>query len=170
MQINARLRLQGLYARLPSAKTGPSSPPASDAKTFRIPLRPGARSSTSAIAQRNDKTTPGFLAAVICFRQRRSIRSDEGLASLDRQLTAIYGSSFRNVPADEQAELKAAERTWVAERNRCGTDKSCIRNAYQARISSLGGHASQISAPQPSPYVVDGLALGGQVRFDSEAV
>jgi uncharacterized protein YecT (DUF1311 family) len=125
--------------------------------------------SVTAFGQSNNKATPGFSCSGNLFPTEAVICSDEGLASLDRQLAAVYGSNLENLPADQQAELKATERTWVAERNRCRTDRSCIRNAYQARISSLGGHASQISTSQPSPYVVDGLVLGGQVRFESEA-
>ena len=79
--------------------------------------------------------------AVIC--------SDDGLASLDRQLAALYGSTLRKLPPDQQAALEAAERIWVAERNQCRTNKSCMGNAYQARISSLGGLASQMSNSQP---------------------
>ena len=169
MQINARTLASGPLCASPSAKTGHPIPWLAMLKRFVFLCVLALVLTTSAIAQRNNKTTPGFSCGGNLFPTEAIICSDEGLASLDRQLTAIYGSSLRNLPADEQAELKAAEGTWVAERNRCGTDKSCIRNAYEARISSLGGRASQISTSQPSPYVVDGLALGGQVRFDSEA-
>ena len=93
--------------------------------------------SVTAFGQSNNKATPGFSCSGNLFPTEAVICSDEGLASLDRQLAAVYGSNLKNLPADQQAELKATERTWVAEPNRCGTDRSCIRNAYQPRISSL---------------------------------
>ena len=129
-------------------------------------------------SQSNNKSTPSFSCSGNLVPTEAVIRSDDGLASLDGQLTAVYGNSLRSLAADQQAKLQAAERTWIAERNRCGTIKSCIGNAYQARISSLGGHASQISSPivaqnrptaYPASYVVDGLALGGQLIFGADA-
>ena len=107
--------------------------------------------STSAFAQSDNKATPGFSCSGNLFPTEAVICSDQGLASLDRQLAAVYGSKLRNLPADQQAELKATERTWVAERNRCGTDRSCIRNAYQARTSLGGSQQSlQIIAQNPA--------------------
>lgn len=134
--------------------------------------------STGAFGQSNHKSTPGFSCNDNLVPTEAVICSNDGLASLDRQLAALYGNSLRSLAADQQAKLQAAERTWIAERNRCGTIKSCIGNAYQARISSLGGHASQIASPivaqnrptdYPTSYVVDGLTLGGQVVFGSDA-
>jgi uncharacterized protein YecT (DUF1311 family) len=116
-----------------------------DASRIALPIV--AQNTPAPPSQSNNKATPGFSCSGNLFPTEAVICSDEGLASLDRQLAAVYGGNLRNLPADQQAELKAADRTWVAERNRCRTDKSCIGNAYQARISSLGGHASEISPP-----------------------
>jgi TPR repeat protein len=140
--------------------------------------------SASAFGQNTNEANPSFSCSGDLQPAEAVICSDDSLASLDRQLAAVYDSALTNLPAGQRTQIEAAESAWVAERNRCRTDKPCIRNAYRARIGSLGGYASQISPlavaqnppriPEPPtarqmPYIVDGLALGGQVRFGTEA-
>jgi hypothetical protein len=69
--------------------------------------------------------------AVIC--------SDETLSALDRALAASYKRKFDSLSASQRYELESAEKVRLAERNSCGTNKSCITNAYAIRISQLGG-------------------------------
>jgi uncharacterized protein len=55
--------------------------------------------------------------AVIC--------SDETLSALDRALAASYKRKFDSLSASQRYELESAEKVWLAERNTCGTNKSC---------------------------------------------
>jgi uncharacterized protein len=75
--------------------------------------------------------------AVIC--------SDDNLSGLDRTLAADYKRNMESLPAGQQAELEAVEKAWLAERNSCGPNISCISNAYSVRISQLA------AAPKPAP-------------------
>jgi uncharacterized protein YecT (DUF1311 family) len=125
--------------------------------------------STIALGQIANETTPSFSCNGKLLSTEAVICSDDDLASVDRQLASIYSTKLRSLPTGQQAELEASEKAWLAERNSCGTNKSCIRNAYQVRIRSIGGPSPSTSISQQSPYVVDGLALGNPVRFGSEA-
>jgi serine protease Do len=131
--------------------------------------------STSAFGQVTKEATPSFSCNGRLSPAEAAICSDDSLASLDRQLAALYGSKLRSLPASQQAELESMQTTWLAERNSCGTNKSCIRNAYEVRISSLRSPldpstpGGRTATSHQSPYVVDGLPLYGRVRFDSEA-
>jgi uncharacterized protein len=86
--------------------------------------------------------------AVIC--------SDDSLAVLDRRLTAAYERMYASFPASERGTLTAVQRTWLAQRNACRTDKTCIRNAYLARLRQLGG------APQPPAQISCAASVGAQ--------
>jgi uncharacterized protein len=96
--------------------------------------------------------SPSFTCSGHLLPTEAVICSDNDLASLDRQLAAVYDSWFKRLSAAQQAELKATEKTWVAERNSCGINKSCISNTYKVRISSLSGvQPPPTSTPAPHP-------------------
>jgi uncharacterized protein len=97
--------------------------------------------STSAFGQSLNEARPNFSCSGHLQPAEAVICSDVGLASLDRH------SALRNLPADRRNQIETTESAWLTERNRCTTNKSCIRDAYQARIRSLGGYASQNSPP-----------------------
>jgi uncharacterized protein len=77
--------------------------------------------------------------AVIC--------SDASLAALDRQLAAAYDKMYASFPVSERGALTSVQKTWIAQRNACGTDKTCIRNAYLARLKQLGAAPATAVAP-----------------------
>lgn len=92
--------------------------------------------------------------AVIC--------SDDSLAALDRQLSAAYTKMYASFPASERGTLTSVQKTWLAQRDACRTDKTCIRNAYLARLKQLGGApaapaqmscAASVGAQQAAIYV-----------------
>jgi uncharacterized protein len=94
--------------------------------------------STNAFAQTINETGPSFPCGGNLLPTEAVICSDDNLASLDRQLATVYRNKLRELSQDQQAELQTAQKTWVAQRNQCRTNKSCIINAYQSRISLLG--------------------------------
>ena len=93
---------------------------------------------TPAMAQ-----SPSFACTGNLLPAEAVICSDATLSGLDRTLAADYAARMRNATAAEQNALRSGEERWLAERNSCGTNKSCIANAYKVRISELG--------PAPAP-------------------
>jgi uncharacterized protein YecT (DUF1311 family) len=67
-----------------------------------------------------------------------AICSDIPLARLDRSLSEAYAQalSFASDDAARNA-LRAAQRTWIGERNACGGDVACLTSAYDARLAAL---------------------------------
>jgi uncharacterized protein len=95
--------------------------------------------------------------AVIC--------SDDNLSALDRTLAADYKREFDSLSASQRTALENAEKAWIAERNSCGTNKSCISNAYQVRIGALSAAAK----PAPSVSANPSFACTGNL-LPTEAV
>jgi uncharacterized protein len=87
--------------------------------------------------------SPSFACTGNLLPAEAVICSDATLSGLDRTLAADYAARMRNATAAEQNALRSAEERWLVERNSCGTNKSCIANAYKVRISELG--------PAPAP-------------------
>lgn len=67
-----------------------------------------------------------------------AICSDIPLARLDRGLADAYAQAL-SWAADEAAkdDLRAAQRTWIGERNACGGDVACLTAAYEGRLAAL---------------------------------
>ena len=63
------------------------------------------------------------------------------LAALDREFAAAYQKMYASFPHSEQTTLASVQTAWLAQRNACRTDKTCIRDAYLTRLSQLGGRA-----------------------------
>lgn len=90
-------------------------------------------------------STPSFACTGNLLPTEATICSDGGLAALDRSLATLYTSKLDGLPAAQKSELEAGEKAWLTERDSCGTNKSCITNAYLVRIRQLGG-------VPPAPY------------------
>lgn len=106
--------------------------------------------------------TPSYSCAGSLAPTEAVICSDDSLAALDRQLAAAYTKMYASFPASERGALTSVQKTWLAQRNACRTDKTCIRNAYLARLKQLGGAsqapaqlscATSVGAQQAAVYV-----------------
>ncbi|RYH10071.1 caspase family protein [Tropicimonas sp. IMCC6043] len=64
---------------------------------------------------------------------------DARLATLDMRLTAVYLERLYALDSTARAQLKENQRTWLADRDRCGADVQCVMQAYQERIAAFGG-------------------------------
>jgi peptidoglycan hydrolase-like protein with peptidoglycan-binding domain len=83
---------------------------------------------------------PSFDCALALSDAERAICADPRLGTLDRQLAAAWAeAAAAGTPAD-------AQRAWLAERNACGTDASCLADTMQARLSALTGTVSGTTA------------------------
>ncbi len=100
--------------------------------------------------------TPSYSCAGNLAPTEAVICSDESLAALDRQLANAYKSMYASFPANERSSLTAVQRTWLAQRNACRTDKTCIRNAYLTRLGQLSG------GPRPAPQMSCAASVGAQ--------
>jgi uncharacterized protein len=100
--------------------------------------------------------TPSFSCAGNLAPTEAVICSDDSLAALDRQLAAAYTSVYASFPPSERSTLTSVQKAWLAQRNACRTDKTCIRNAYLKRLGQLKG------APQPPPQMSCAASVGAQ--------
>jgi uncharacterized protein YecT (DUF1311 family) len=100
----------------------PAEPPA--------PPRAEAPPTTTASAR------PSFNCARASNRVERAICSSSELAALDRQMSSRYFASLREANATQRALLERTRGSFLAFRNRCGSD-SCIADAYRGRIREI---------------------------------
>ena len=115
--------VKAAQAKPQEPQTAETAPPQPQSTTTQSPGAAPIPASASPSFTCNGHLLP--TEAVIC--------SDDGLASFDRQLAADYKSSFDSLPESQRTVMESAERAWLAERNGCGTNKSCISNAEQAK-------------------------------------
>lgn len=76
-------------------------------------------------------------------RVEKLICADAELSRLDAKLGEAYARARRST--DDAATLQAAQRAWLAQRNRCD-DSDCLAERYRQRIAALGGDAGGGSA------------------------
>jgi hypothetical protein len=62
---------------------------------------------------------------------------DGGLAALDVRMSAVYQRALANASGGEAEGLRLGQRAFLAERNSCGADHECIRQAYVARLTAV---------------------------------
>ncbi|HUE18127.1 MAG TPA: lysozyme inhibitor LprI family protein [Stellaceae bacterium] len=95
--------------------------------------------------------SPSFACSGSLSPTEAVICANDNLAALDRSLAAIYDNKLGSLPTSQREELASTEKTWLAERNSCGANTSCINNAYLVRIGQLGG-----VPPSPNNAAADG--------------
>src|SRR5690348_8540227 len=71
------------------------------------------------------------------YTDEAAICQDPALGRLDNQLTSVYNSVYRRLPADAQRRLDRDEDSWVVQRRQCGADPACITQAYHHRMRQL---------------------------------
>jgi hypothetical protein len=73
---------------------------------------------------------PSWCTAPKLNKTEHTICTDDTLSALDIKLAEIYGAS--------KVRSKAvSQKHWLKKRNDCGSNISCIKNAYEERIRSL---------------------------------
>jgi uncharacterized protein len=58
------------------------------------------------------------------------------LASLDRQMSAVYVRASRNTSPQTRALLQRTRDRFLSDRDRCGND-ACVAGAYRDRIREI---------------------------------
>jgi len=61
------------------------------------------------------------------------------LSHMDKELALLYSSHLKDYKNDPNItkKLSSTQRSWLVERNRCGSDVSCLHARYQERIAWL---------------------------------
>jgi uncharacterized protein len=79
-----------------------------------------------------------------------AICATPSLWPLDQQLTAVYEEALGGAGPAQRQSLQTAEENWIARRNQCNNNISCLNAAYVTQINALkvaiGG-----SRPAPAP-------------------
>jgi uncharacterized protein len=77
-----------------------------------------------------------------------TICSDDFLADLDVKLHNAYTRFMRGQTGSDRGGNRDVQMNWLQERNACGSDNECIRDAYNRRIREI---ASYSTPPQDDP-------------------
>src|SRR5262249_9094665 len=126
-------------------------------------------------------SAPSFDCRRARYADEIAICSDPELARLDR----LIGEGYQELLARSGEGLaRSVAAPMLAARRNCGADTGCIKSIQLSTISKLQWRGASIAnveaspatsaplgqAPMPeSPYVVDGLRLGGRVALGTPA-
>lgn len=104
--------------------------------------------------------TPALAAGFDCTKaasfSEKTICADPRLSEMDDALGVLYKRTLAT--SADPAQTKAAQKSWLAERDRCA-DAACIARAYLARYQTLS------TTPSPAATTLSGTYKGrnGQV-------
>jgi uncharacterized protein len=59
------------------------------------------------------------------------------LRSLDSRMVSIFNRLRASLNYNAALRLNADQTSWLADRNTCGDDRRCLREAYRRRIAQL---------------------------------
>ncbi|MGE4560607.1 MAG: MliC family protein [Desulfobulbus sp.] len=85
--------------------------------------------------------------------------ADEELASLDRDLAAVYIQAIDQVGEQQSEGLRVAQRGWIKDRDDCrksGDKRACVREHYIRRIAELQARYRLVPAEGPVTYSCEG--------------
>jgi uncharacterized protein len=87
---------------------------------------------------------PSFACAGRVTPTEAAICQDDDLSALDRALAQAFKSKLDAIDAgtthaddDDHDAVVITQKAWIAHRNECGADKTCIRKAYAVRSGRL---------------------------------
>lgn len=87
------------------------------------------------------KPTPSFHCTMAGNNTEKTICGSLALASLDASVAASYTDATKRFTEldDRQAlgRLKAEQRAWLAERNKCGANVKCLQDAMSQRLERI---------------------------------
>ena len=71
------------------------------------------------------------------------------LGQKEARMATLYGIATSLVPMGRRGELNDTQRDWLAERERCGADASCLFDVYDRGIRRLNGVIDDIASRGP---------------------
>ena len=85
---------------------------------------------------------PSFDCNKASTRVERMICDHPRIARLDSEMADAYRTALRDSPwASANRRIRAEQKQWIAERNRCGAPR-CLRQLYKQRIDELRAEVS----------------------------
>lgn len=90
-----------------------------------------------------------FDCATNTVPDEKAICADCALAQLDVKMATMYQFLARTSAMGARGDLQDAQRDWLAERARCGSDIACLTKAYTRRIGALEGMLNDFYARGP---------------------
>jgi uncharacterized protein len=104
-------------------------------------------------------SAPSFDCTKASSAVEKAICTDPKLAGLDRTLADAYGQAMRQWDEATREKERAAQRTWIAQRNACGKShdpKGCIEASYTRRLVEVQITGGLLTAPTPVGFVCKG--------------
>ena len=71
------------------------------------------------------------------------------LGQQEARMATLYGIATSLVAMGQRGELNDTQREWLAERDRCGDDISCLHDVYGRRIRQLSEVIDDIASRGP---------------------
>ncbi|WP_193141289.1 peptidoglycan-binding protein [Meridianimarinicoccus sp. MJW13] len=101
-----------------------------------------------------------------------AICGSDGLALLDRTLAEAYQYGLSRQHSTRTGDFREGQRAWLARRNACGANKTCLRDEMMARIETLApGQYTQILVLADRPeFLSVGVGDTQQTPGASQAV
>jgi uncharacterized protein len=133
----------------------------------------------AAVASPAAAANPSFPCSGALTVSERAICSDDDLAALDRKVATAYRNKSDGLPIESANALEVVvqglvvtQKAWIAHRNSCGADRSCIRNAYVIRLRALtaGDNAKDVpcrdtvGSKQAAAYVKECIAVATETH------
>ncbi|MES2138052.1 MAG: hypothetical protein V4502_13470 [Pseudomonadota bacterium] len=125
--------------------TAPAQTPGPGAEPVPIPapgpgeegtLAPPAATPPSPQPEPSARANPSFNCANARTRGEVAVCRDSGLAALDRQMAAQYGSAMSRADPGQRALLQSTRSRFLGFRDNCRSD-SCIADAYRGRMREI---------------------------------
>lgn len=98
-----------------------------------------------------------------------TICSAKRLKQMDRQLGQILKAVLGEAHKDLHYMIREEHAAFLRSRNRCRTDRRCIRRHYKARINELSAMFDEPEEPE-QPQVAEGCTIYKHVNFNGDHV
>lgn len=82
-------------------------------------------------------------------RSQKAICHSYKLGQDEARMATLYDVATSLVAMGQRGDIRDAQRAWIAEREGCGDDASCLAASYAKRIGALNGIISGIASRGP---------------------
>ncbi len=128
--------------------------PEGDTITCRLLPRKRTQAAKEAPAAEPPPTGPSFDCGGDLNETQQRICANSLLSELDGRMASIYAGLRKKLKTSARSRLREEQKTWLAERDKCGKDDSCIEDHYYGRNAYLEEYEDLGAAPPPPPIVV----------------
>lgn len=81
---------------------------------------------------------PGFDCSRASSSTEHLICEEPSLWGPDRAIAAFYAAYRDGATPDRKSQLRDTQRSWIAWRDGCGSEKACVAEAYRQRLDDFG--------------------------------